>query len=65
MNDWFSTWLPKRWSILHRENQQQEQRVKQKKQTDFKLDGRKTRWIKYWFAKAYKSKGWMYWLKKC
>ena len=61
----FSTWFPKRWSILHRENQQQEQRIKVEKETHFKLDGRKTRWIRYWFEKRYNPKGFIYWLAKC
>jgi hypothetical protein len=56
--------MPDIWSILHREQQAQVKIVKTVKQKKYKLDGRMTRWIPYYFKKFYKPKGWWYYFKK-
>lgn len=58
------SWFPQIWSIFKRENQSEVQIVKQVKNRHLKLDGRMTRWIRYWFEKQYRPRGWFYFLKK-
>ena len=58
------SWFPQSWNIFKREEQTQVLIVKHKKRTDIKLDDRNTRWVKYWFEKHFKSKGWFYFFNK-
>ena len=45
--------FPKHWSILHRDETVEEQRVERTVNKSFKLDGRMTRWIPYHFNKLW------------
>ena len=58
--------MPDIWNILHKENQQQIQVVKEVKQTKFKYDRRKSRWNFFHFNRIWSriKKGWWYYLGK-
>lgn len=58
------SWFPQIWSIFDRKKQVETLVIKKAKRNDIKLDGRKTRQIRYWFEKQYIPKGWSYWFIK-
>lgn len=49
----FSVLFPQHWTISHRNETVQEQIVKRKVEHAYKLNGRKTRWIPYYFGKLW------------
>lgn len=55
MSNWISRLFPKHWSITHKDETVQEQRVERKINKTFKLDGRKTRWIPFYFNKLWRK----------